>query len=145
VNLDLTKPKQFAAALASVSVPTFRFTARVGGIFRETRMEHTHDVTSHDVNLHARRYSEEVKSEAVRRVAEGENRASVARSIGCHPLTLHTWLTPNPTPTNTKRHCPHCADLIAVCKLVLASADGSHELRTQVNKIVAESVARHDT
>lgn len=102
----------------------------------------------HPSSSHARRYSDEVKREAVQRVANGETRIKVAEDVGCHVQVLYRWIVEAdgtlPNKSATKRSCPHCANLVAACKLVLVSLDGSRELRNSIARIVAEAVAAYD-
>jgi len=98
----------------------------------------------HNTDVHSIRYSDEVKREAVARLRNGESYKAVAASIGCHTSNLSIWKrnVEGTAPVKRAHGCPHCSDLIAALRLVLASADGSHALRASVNQIAEQAIAR---
>jgi transposase len=54
-----------------------------------------------------RQYEPEFKAEAVRLVGQGRPVAEIARNLGIHVNTLHTWVRELPAADGTKRSRPH--------------------------------------
>ncbi len=104
---------------------------------------------THAIDVHARRYSAEVKREAVARVAAGETMRKVAADVGCAYNVLKLWRI---AAESGDRTCPFCskrppvsADLIAVLKLVIDTADAPPMIRKGVLRIAADAIASRPT
>ena len=96
--------------------------------------------------LHALRYSYEVKQAAVARILNGENRKQVAREVGCNYSAVNRWFgiyangaNPTTKPTSVRR-CPRCAELAAILKLVVETANAAPTIRAGVLRIAADAI-----
>ncbi len=102
-------------------------------------------MNSHNIAVHSVRYTDEVKQAAVARLQDGATYKEVAADIGCHPSNLRIWKL-NAEGVRMKSRgvhqpCSTCADLRAVLKLVVETANASPAIRAGVLRIAADAIA----
>jgi transposase-like protein len=120
---------------------------RAGRRLLSSRME----LTSHRVHAtqsHGNKFSDAQKQSALARWAGGESVKAIALDLNCHQATIRRWR--NPSSYGGGAHpgfCPRCAELVALIKLLIASADASPDVRRSVSAIASKSIepARADS
>lgn len=129
----------------------FRFHAHVKpGFDHASQRLFLYNMNSHPIDVHTIRYSDEVKRAAVARLLNGETHKQVAADVGCHMSNLAVWKRKFRdgaplTSTPAARRCPRCAELAAILKLVVETANAAPTIRAGVLRIAVDAIAAPTT